>query len=95
MQANEEIDALRTFGFPPLESLVLPRLFALILKMPLLTVFSILLGSFGGFFIGAGLFDISSSLYISQSLSMLNLTDFSIGLFKSVVFAVLVGLIGC
>ena len=95
MQANEEIDALKTFGFPPLEFLILPRLLALLVSMPILTVFADALGVFGGFVIGAGLFDISASQYINQSLEMLTLTDFLIGLFKSLVFAVLIGLIGC
>lgn len=95
MQANEEVDALKTFGFPPLEFLVLPRLLALLISMPILTVFADALGIFGGFVIGSGLFDISAAQYINQSLSMLTLTDFMIGLFKSLVFAVLIGLIGC
>lgn len=95
MQANEEIDALKTFGFPPLEFLVMPRLLALLVAMPLLTVFADALGIFGGFVIGSGLFDISAAQYINQSLEMLTLTDFLIGLFKSLVFAVLIGLIGC
>ena len=95
MQANEEVDALKTFGFPPLEFLVLPRLLALLISMPILTVFADALGIFGGFVIGAGLFDISATQYINQSLEMLTLTDFMIGLFKSLVFAILIGLIGC
>ncbi len=95
MQANEEIDALKTFGFPPLEFLILPRLLALLVSMPILTVFADILGIFGGFVIGSGLFDISATQYINQSLEMLTLTDFLIGLFKSLVFAVLIGLIGC
>lgn len=95
MQANEEIDALKTFGYPPLEFLILPRLLALLVSMPLLTVFANILGIFGGFMIGSGLFDISATQYINQSLEMLTLTDFLIGLFKSLVFAVLIGLIGC
>ncbi|HHX34053.1 MAG TPA: MlaE family lipid ABC transporter permease subunit [Gammaproteobacteria bacterium] len=95
MQANEEIDALKTFGFPPLEFLVLPRLLALLVSMPILTVFADILGIFGGFVIGSGLFDISAQQYINQSLEMLTLTDFLIGLFKSLVFAALIGLIGC
>ncbi|QEY59561.1 ABC transporter permease [Pseudomonas sp. C27(2019)] len=95
MQANEEIDALKTFGFPPLEFLILPRLLALLVSMPLLTVFADALGIFGGFVIGSGLFDISATQYINQSLEMLSMTDFLIGLFKSLVFAVLIGLIGC
>lgn len=95
MQANEEIDALKTFGFPPLEFLVLPRLLALLVSMPLLCVFADVLGIFGGFVIGAGLFDISAPLYLNQSLEMLGLADFLLGIFKSLVFAVLIGLIGC
>ncbi len=95
MQANEEIDALKTFGFPPLEFLVLPRLLALLVSMPILTVFADALGILGGFVIGSGLFDISATQYINQSLAMLNMTDFLIGLFKSLVFAILIGLIGC
>ena len=95
MQANEEIDALKTFGFPPLEFLVLPRLLALLVSMPILTVFADALGILGGFAIGSGLFDISATQYINQSLAMLSITDFLIGLFKSLVFAILIGLIGC
>nr|WP_298142492.1 ABC transporter permease [uncultured Pseudomonas sp.] len=95
MQANEEIDALKTFGFPPLEFLVLPRVLALLVSMPLLCVFADALGILGGFVIGSGLFDISAPLYLTQSLEMLNLADFLVGIFKSLVFAVLIGLIGC
>ena len=95
MQANEEIDALQTFGFPPLEFLVLPRLLALLVAMPLLCAFADGLGILGGFVIGAGLFDISAAQYLNQSLEMLSLADFLLGIFKSLVFAVLIGLIGC
>lgn len=95
MQANEEIDALKTFGFPPLEFLVLPRLLALLVSMPLLCVFADALGILGGFAIGAGLFDISAPLYLKQSLKLIDAGDFLLGLFKSLVFAVLIGLIGC
>ena len=95
MQANEEIDALKTFGFPPLEFLVLPRLLALLVSMPLLCVFADALGVFGGFVIGAGLFDISAPLYLKQSLSLIGTGDFLLGIFKSLVFAALIGLTGC
>ncbi len=95
MQANEEVDALKTFGFPPLEFLVLPRVLALVVSMPILTCFADALGMAGGFIIGLGLYDISAVQYLSQSLEMVSTTDFIIGLFKSLVFAVLIGLIGC
>ena len=95
MQANEEIDALKTFGFPPLEFLVLPRLLALLVSMPLLCVFADALGILGGFIIGAGVFDISAPLYLNQSLELIGLADFLLGVVKSLVFALLIGLIGC
>jgi len=95
MQASEEIDALKTFGFPPLEFLVLPRLLALLVSMPLLCVFADALGILGGFVIGAGLFNISAPLYLNQSLELIGLADFLLGVVKSLVFAVLIGLIGC
>ncbi len=95
MQANEEIDALKTFGFPPLQFLVLPRILALLVSMPLLTCFADALGMLGGYVIGMAMFDISSVQYINQSLEMISATDFYIGLFKSLVFALLIGMIGC
>lgn len=95
MQANEEIDALKTFGFPPMEFLVLPRVLARLVSMPILTCFADALGMIGGFIIGLGLYDISATQYLNQSLAMVSTTDFLIGLFKSMVFAVLIGLIGC
>ncbi|MNF63381.1 hypothetical protein D3C84_450840 [compost metagenome] len=63
--------------------------------MPLLCVFADALGILGGFIIGSGLFDISAQLYLKQSLEMLSLSDFLVGIGKSLVFAVLIGLIGC
>ncbi len=95
MQANEEIDALQTFGFPPLEFLVTPRILALLVSMPILTCFADALGILGGFVIGWGMYDISAAQYINQSLEMVSSTDFFIGLFKSLVFALLIGMIGC
>lgn len=95
MQANEEVDALKTFGFPPLEFLVMPRLLALMVSMPILVIFADVIGILGGFVIGAGLFDISATQYINQSLEFLSITDFLVGVFKGFVFAILIGLIGC
>ncbi|TDQ37509.1 ABC transporter permease [Thiopseudomonas denitrificans] len=95
MQANEEIDALQTFGFPPLEFLVTPRILALLVSMPILTCFADALGILGGFVIGWGMYDISATQYINQSLVMVSSIDFFIGLFKSLVFALLIGMIGC
>ena len=95
MKVNEEIDALKTFGFPPLEFLVLPRVLALLVRMPLLCVYADALGILGGMAVGVALFDISATLYLKQSLEMLSLTDSLLGVFKSLVFGVLIGMIGC
>ncbi len=95
MQVNEEIDALQTLGISPMEFLVLPRMLALILMMPLLCVYADLMGVLGGFIVGVGMLDISSTQYINQTIKALNLYHFSIGIFHALVFGVLIALAGC
>jgi phospholipid/cholesterol/gamma-HCH transport system permease protein len=95
MQVNEEIDALQTLGISPMEFLVLPRMLALILMMPLLCLYADLMGILGGFIVGVVMLDISSTQYINQTIKALNLYHFSIGLFHALVFGVLVALAGC
>jgi phospholipid/cholesterol/gamma-HCH transport system permease protein len=95
MQVNEEVDALTTMGISPMEFLVLPRMLALIVMMPLLCLYSDLVGILGGFVVGTGMFDISFTQYMEQTRLALNLTHFSIGVFKSAVFGVVVAIAGC
>jgi phospholipid/cholesterol/gamma-HCH transport system permease protein len=95
MQVNEEIDALQTLGISPMEFLVLPRMLALILMMPLLCVYADLMGVFGGFIVGVGMLDLTVPQYINQTIAALNLYHFFIGIFYSLVFGVLVALAGC
>ncbi len=95
MQVNEEIDALRTFGFDPIEFLVVPRLFALTLMMPLLCIYSDLLGIAGGAVVGAGFTDITLLQYITETKNAVPLTHFSIGIFKAFVYGIIVAIIGC
>ena len=95
MQVNEEIDALKTLGISPMDFLVLPRMMALILMMPLLTLYACLLGILGGMIVGVGMLDLSLTQYIDQTRSALTLTDFAVGLFKSSVFGVLIAISGC
>lgn len=94
MKANEEIDALRTFGFNPFDFLVLPRMFALVLMMPLLTVFSNIIGILGGMVVGT-LVGIPPTLYWNQTLSAVDLTNASLGVIKSVFFGVAIAASGC
>jgi phospholipid/cholesterol/gamma-HCH transport system permease protein len=95
MQANEEVDALTTMGLSPMEFLVLPRMLALVLMMPLLTLYADLLGILGGAFVGITMLGLAPTQYFHETQSFLNLTDFSMGLIKGVVFGVLVALAGC
>ncbi|MCB1852518.1 MAG: ABC transporter permease [Gammaproteobacteria bacterium] len=95
MQVNEEIDAFKTLGIDPIEFLVLPRLLALTLMMPLLCIYADLLGIAGGMLVGIGLFEISPTQYIEQTASAVTLTDAAVGIAKSVVFGLLISLAGC
>jgi phospholipid/cholesterol/gamma-HCH transport system permease protein len=95
MQVNEEIDALQTMGIPPMEFLVLPRMLALMLMLPLLCVYADLMGMLAGLLIGTGLLDLSLVEYINETRKAVHLIDIGLGLVKSVVFGALVALAGC
>jgi len=95
MQVNEEIDALRTSGISPMEFLVLPRMLALTLMMPLLCLYSDFMGILGGLFVGVTMLDLNLMEYYYQTKSAVTLTHFWVGLFHSAVFGVLVALSGC
>jgi phospholipid/cholesterol/gamma-HCH transport system permease protein len=95
MQVNEEIDALTTFALPSMDFLVLPRMIALILMMPLLCIYANLLGILGGAVVGVGMLHLSATEYLNQTLNGITLTDFAVGIVKSAVFGVLVALAGC
>jgi phospholipid/cholesterol/gamma-HCH transport system permease protein len=95
MQVNEEIDALSTFGLSPMEFLVLPRMLALILMMPLLCVYADFMGIIGGAVVGVGMLGLSVTQYVNETLHGVALLDFAVGIVKSSVFGVLVALSGC
>ncbi|HVT73897.1 MAG TPA: ABC transporter permease [Lacunisphaera sp.] len=95
MKANEEIDALETLGVSPVDFLVMPRLTALFLMMPLLAVYSNCLGILGGMVISWSILDIPTSLYWAETKSIIDLSDLSTGLIKAATFGVIIGLSGC
>jgi phospholipid/cholesterol/gamma-HCH transport system permease protein len=95
MMVNEEIDALTTTGLPPIEFLVLPRMLALMLMVPLLCLYADLLGILGGALIGVGMLDLGIVEYYNQTTAALDLTTFVLGLIKAAVFGALVALAGC
>jgi len=95
MKVNEEIDALKTMGLSPMDFLVLPRVIALVLMMPLLCLYADCMGILGGMVVGVGMMDLSLVEYYTQTKAALALRDFNVGLFKSMVFGVLVAIAGC
>lgn len=95
MQVNEEIDALKTFGFSPMDFLVLPRVLALALMFPLLVLYADALGIFGGYLVGVGVLDLSTAEYIEQTRHAIDMGDVALGVVKGSVFGILVAVTGC
>lgn len=95
MQVNEEVDALQTFGISPMQFLVLPRVVALILMMPILVAIGDLVGIFGGMVIAVLISDVSITQYFNQIDNAVSLNDYLIGIFKGAVFGSIIGIAGC
>ncbi len=95
MQVNEEIDALKTFGISPMQHLVVPRVVALVVMMPLLCVYADMLGILGGAVVSSLTLDISLMQYFNQAKTAVHLADLWLGVFKSCVFGVLIAIAGC
>jgi phospholipid/cholesterol/gamma-HCH transport system permease protein len=95
MKVTQEIDALTTMGIDPMEFLVLPRALALCLMMPLLCLYSDLIGIVGGGFIATGMLDLSWPVYFNELFQAVSLTDLAGGIFKASVYGVLIALAGC
>lgn len=95
MKVQEELDALRTMGINPTRFLLLPRLIAICVMAPLLTLMADVVGIGGGFIIGTLYMDLSAGAFINQTLIAVTLSDFMHGLLKSVVFGAIIGGVGC
>ena len=95
MKVNQEIEAFQTFGISPVEFLILPRVLALILMMPLLCVFADLISIAGGFLVSTTLLHISPALYLHRAVQSIHLSAFLLGLFKGGFFGVIIALTGC
>ncbi len=95
MQVNEEVDALKTLAISPIEFLVLPRMLALVLMMPLLCIYADLMGILGGLIVGVGMLDITLLQYLKQTQAALSMNHFIVGLIHATVFGVLIALFGC
>jgi phospholipid/cholesterol/gamma-HCH transport system permease protein len=95
MKVTQEIDAFVAMGFPPMEFIVLPRVIALTLMMPLLCLYADFVGVLGGAAIGVGMLDLSWTTYYLETTRAIRLGDMFGGIFKSAVYAVLIGFFGC
>lgn len=95
MGVTQEIDAMRTLGIAPLEMLVLPKLIALVIAMPLLTVFADALGIAGGMLMARAQLGVSFSEFIDRFPHAVSTTSYLVGLGKAPIFAVVISLVGC
>ncbi len=95
MKLNEEVDALSTLGLSPMHALVLPRILALVIAMPLLVILGDLVGVAGGMMVADFQLGISSTTFLDRLQIVLPWQSFAIGLIKAPIFAVFIGIIGC
>ena len=95
MQVNEEIDAFRTLGISPVDFLVLPRMLALMLMVPLLTLYSGFIGMLAGLLVSVTIFDIGVFEYYTETLRALEFKQFAVGLSKGTVYGAMIAFAGC
>ncbi len=95
MQVNEEVDALKTFGFSAVDFLVLPRIFALICMTPLLTLYADFMGIVGGFLVGVFMLNLTPYEYISATISYVPFKHLIIGLVYGTTFGIIIAIAGC
>jgi phospholipid/cholesterol/gamma-HCH transport system permease protein len=95
MKAREELDAIRTLGLDPVELLVIPRLVALLIMLPLLSFLAVLSGLVGGGLVGALALEISPAMFTSRLYEMTDVRHFWVGLIKAPVFAFVIAVVGC
>jgi phospholipid/cholesterol/gamma-HCH transport system permease protein len=95
MKVDEEIDALETLGISAIHFLVLPRLLAITIMMPILTIYSNVLGILGGMYICATMLHIPAAVYWSEMQNRIHFTDVFSGIIKSFVFGMIIALAGC
>jgi len=95
MRVSEQVDALWTLSTNPLRYLVMPRLIAVTLMMPLLVVLADVIGIAGGYLISVYLLDQNPTVYINNSTQYMMLNDFHSGVIKAAVFGGIIGIVGC
>ncbi len=94
MKVTQEVDALRSLAISPIEMLVIPRVFALVIALPLLTVMAMAMGLYGGILIATEMFGLDTNVALNR-LGALSNTHFWVGMVKTPVFALAIAMIGC
>jgi len=95
MKVNEEIDALETFGISPIDFLATPRVLAVVIALPLLTVYADVLGILGGLSVAVTMLDLTTTQFFTGLLEPVVLADALVGICKAVVFGGVIGIAGC
>ena len=95
MQVNEELDALKTMGINQFDFLVLPRIIALSIAMPILTMWADFMGMLGGGFVGVVMLDIPLQKYWEMSVAAITLNNFFVGIFHGLIFGIVIAVCGC
>ncbi|MBW2266478.1 MAG: ABC transporter permease [Deltaproteobacteria bacterium] len=95
MRVTEQIDALYTMAANPIKYLVVPRIIAGVLTLPVLTIIADFVGIIGGYLVGVGLLKINSGIYVAKMVQLVELDDIFNGLIKSVCFGLILSLVGC
>jgi phospholipid/cholesterol/gamma-HCH transport system permease protein len=95
MSVTEEIDAMRTLGMAPLDVLVLPKLLALLIALPLLTVFADVLGVFGGMIMARAQLGVGYGEFLDRFVNAVSMTSYLTGICKAPVFAAIIAVVGC
>lgn len=95
MSVTEEIDAMRTLGIAPLDLLVLPKILALLIALPLLTVFADVLGVFGGMIMARAQLGVGFGEFLDRFVNAVSITSYLIGICKAPVFAAIIAVVGC
>lgn len=95
MAVTEEIDAMRTIGIEPLDLLVVPKVIALVITLPLLTVFADVLGVFGGMIMARAQLGVGFGDFLDRFVKAVSITSYLIGIGKAPVFAAIIAVVGC
>jgi phospholipid/cholesterol/gamma-HCH transport system permease protein len=95
MQVTEQIDALYTLATNPVKYLIVPRFLATLIIMPILTVFSDVVGILGGYLVSVNLLGSNPTIYVRRTFDYMDLDDIYIGLFKACIFGIIISIIGC